>query len=109
MAGDDDEGKEKGPEGPSSDGLQTFIFSATMSKDLQQNVKRRSRPKPSKKGSKPASTLDELLLRLDFRDPEPEVIDLTPTGSVVSTLKESKLLCLSADKVCEVYLFRGFS
>ena len=59
--------------------LQTFIFSATLSKDLQQNLKlRRTRErKVTKKGSqaKPSSTLDELLLRLDFRDPEPEVID----------------------------------
>lgn len=42
---------------------------------------------------------DELLLKLDFRDPEPEVIDLSPEGGVVSTLKESQIECLSADKV----------
>lgn len=43
--------------------------------------------------------VDDLLLRLDFRDPDPEVIDLSPVGGVVSTLKESKIECLSADKV----------
>ncbi|KAF7351230.1 DEAD-domain-containing protein [Mycena sanguinolenta] len=88
------------------DGLQTFVFSATLSKDLQRNVKRRSRPKPAGKHHKrdaPASTLDDLLLRLDFRDPEPEIIDLSPKGGVVSTLKESKIECLSADK--DVYLY----
>ena len=42
---------------------------------------------------------DDLLLRLDFRDPEPEVIDLSPKGGVVSTLKEGKIECLSGDKV----------
>ncbi|CAK5274662.1 unnamed protein product [Mycena citricolor] len=94
---------------PVHDGLQTFVFSATLSKDLQQNLKRRRRSKPSnyKRGKQhePASTLDDLLLRLDFRDPEPKVIDLSPQGGVVSTLKESKIECLSADKDLYLYYF----
>jgi ATP-dependent RNA helicase DDX24/MAK5 len=86
--------------------LQTFVFSATLSKDLQRNLKRRSRPKFGKKGKvKPPSTLDDLLLRLDFRDPEPEVIDISPDGGVVSTLQESKIECLSADKDAFLYYF----
>ncbi|KAF9467758.1 P-loop containing nucleoside triphosphate hydrolase protein [Collybia nuda] len=89
------------------DSLQTFVFSATLSKDLQRNVKKHSRPKGAgkygKRNEKPASTLDDLLLRLDFRDPDPEVIDLSPVGGVVSTLKESKVECLTADK--DVYLY----
>ncbi|KAL5499261.1 MAK5 [Sanghuangporus vaninii] len=87
------------------DPLQTFIFSATLSRDLQQNLKRSKRT-PSKirsKGGKPISTLDELVSKLDFRDPEPEVIDLSPKGGVVSTLQESQVECLSADK--DVYLY----
>ncbi|KZT25757.1 DEAD-domain-containing protein [Neolentinus lepideus HHB14362 ss-1] len=81
--------------------MQTFVFSATMNKDLQRNLKIRKRSKAAK--TKPASTLDDLLLRLDFRDPEPEVIDLSPEGRVVSTLREGKIECLSADK--DVYLY----
>ncbi|KAH8107536.1 DEAD-domain-containing protein [Phellopilus nigrolimitatus] len=79
--------------GPDSAPMQTFVFSATLSQ------------KGEKKGKidKPASTLDELLLKLDFRDPEPEVIDLSPVGGAVSTLKESQVECLSADK--DVYLY----
>ena len=42
---------------------------------------------------------DDLLLRLDFRDPDPEVIDLSPVGGMVSTLQEGKIECLSGDKV----------
>ncbi|TFL01653.1 P-loop containing nucleoside triphosphate hydrolase protein [Pterulicium gracile] len=84
--------------------LQTFIFSATMSKDLQRNVKKRSRPRMTKKKA-PASTLDELLLRLDFRDPDPEIIDLSPQGGVVSTLVESKIECLADEKDAYLYYF----
>jgi hypothetical protein len=44
-----------------NDGLQTFVFSATLSKDLQRNFKKRFRPKGHKKHYKrdaaPASTL----------------------------------------------------
>jgi len=41
------------------DELQTFVFSATLSKDLQRNLKKRSRPKgdKTKKKNKPATTL----------------------------------------------------
>ncbi|KAF8171500.1 ATP-dependent RNA helicase [Pholiota molesta] len=89
------------------DGLQTFVFSATLSKDLQRNVKKKFRSKGNKKhykrDQKPATTLDDLLLRLDFRDPNPEVIDLSPVGGVVSTLQEGKIECLSGDK--DVYLY----
>ncbi|KAF8889623.1 P-loop containing nucleoside triphosphate hydrolase protein [Infundibulicybe gibba] len=94
-------------ENESKDHLQTFVFSATLSKELQRNVKKRSRPKSAgkynRRNEQPASTLDDLLLRLDFRDPDPEVIDLSPVGSVVATLKESKIECLAADK--DVYLY----
>lgn len=81
--------------------LQTFVFSATLSKDLQQNLQRRKRPvfKKKAKAAQKSSTLDELLEKLDFRDPEPEIIDLSPKGGLVSTLKESQVECLSADKV----------
>ncbi|EIN08368.1 DEAD-domain-containing protein [Punctularia strigosozonata HHB-11173 SS5] len=86
------------------DGLQTFVFSATMSKDLQRNLKqRRKSKKPFKPKTKPQTTLDDLLLRLDFRDPEPKIVDLSPEGGIVSTLKQSKVECLSADK--DVYLY----
>jgi ATP-dependent RNA helicase DDX24/MAK5 len=43
--------------------------------------------------------IDELLLKLDFRDPNPEIIDLSPEGGAVSTLQESKVECVNTDKV----------
>ncbi|KAG6335504.1 hypothetical protein ID866_3576 [Astraeus odoratus] len=81
------------------DELQTFVFSATLSKELQLNLKKRSRVN----NGKPLSTLDDLLLRLDFRDSQPHVIDLSPEGGTVSTLQLSKLECVSSDK--DVYLY----
>ena len=79
--------------------MQTFVFSATLSKELQQNLKKRWRPKGFQKNDKPPSTLDDLLSRLDFRDPEPEVVDISPRGGMVPTLKESRIECLATDKV----------
>ncbi|KAF9788333.1 ATP-dependent RNA helicase [Thelephora terrestris] len=88
-----------------NDSLQTFVFSATLSKDLQRNLRKRAKPKKSGKGSGPLTTLEDLLERLDFRDPEPEVIDLSPEGGVVSSLQESQVECLSADKDTYLYYF----
>ncbi|KAI0366851.1 DEAD-domain-containing protein [Pilatotrama ljubarskyi] len=95
---------EDSKEGVRSGELQTFVFSATLSKDLQKNLKRRSRGR-RRKNEKPASTLDDLLLRLDFRDPEPAVVDISPAGSVVATLTESKIECLMTDKDAYLYYF----
>ncbi|KAF8268903.1 ATP-dependent RNA helicase, partial [Lactarius quietus] len=95
---------------PSSDAnpkptMQTFVFSATLSKELQRNLKKRWQPKGAGKSNGPASTLDDLLLRLDFRDSEPEIIDISPEGGAVSTLKESRIECLAADKDVHLYYF----
>ncbi len=78
--------------------MQTFVFSATLSKELQQNLKKRWRHKGFQKDNS-ASTLDDLLSRLDFRDAEPEIVDISPKGGIVPTLKESKIECLATDKV----------
>lgn len=85
-------------DGNSSPPMQTFVFSATLSKELQQNLKQRWRHRGSQR-SNSASTLDDLLSRLDFRDAEPEINDLSPKGGVVPTLRESRIECLATDKV----------
>ena len=92
--------------------MQTFVFSATLSKDLQNNLKRRQ--KVGKKGGKKATALgqssflstrthadlsEDLVEILDFRDQAPEVIDLSPEGGVVKMLKESMIDCVMSDKV----------
>ncbi|THH00977.1 hypothetical protein EW026_g1631 [Hermanssonia centrifuga] len=95
--------EDQAPETASGGEMQTFVFSATLSKDLQRNLKRHA-PK-GRKNKKIASTLDDLLMRLDFRDPDPEVIDLSPAGGLVSTLKESRVDCLATDKDGYLYYF----
>ena len=42
---------------------------------------------------------DDLILRLDFRDEAPQIIDLSPEDGVVSRLQESKIECLAVNKV----------
>ncbi|KAG8802760.1 ATP-dependent RNA helicase, partial [Serendipita sp. 399] len=91
--------KEKGRGQPGH--LQTFVFSATMNKDLQKNLKRFKRTKGN--GSKGSTVADDLLLRLDFRDAQPAIIDLSPKDGVVSTFQESRVECLNTDK--DVYLY----
>ncbi|EIW66497.1 hypothetical protein TREMEDRAFT_65359 [Tremella mesenterica DSM 1558] len=83
--------------------MQTFIFSATLSKDLQQNFKRKKRG--SQKGDKKSSALEDLVERLDFRDKNPEVIDLSPEGGVVAMLKESMIECVLSEKDLFLYYF----
>ncbi|CDO70366.1 hypothetical protein BN946_scf184999.g6 [Trametes cinnabarina] len=102
--GVEDGEREDSKEGVRQGEMQTFVFSATLSKDLQKNLRRRSRGR-RRNNEKPASTLDDLLLRLDFRDPTPAVVDISPAGSVVATLTESKIECLMTDKDAYLYYF----
>lgn len=86
------------------DNMQTFIFSATLSKDLQSNLKRR-KSGPARKKAAQSTTLDDLFDRLDFRDLEPEVINLSPEGGLVRTIRESIVECLTSDKDLYLYYF----
>ncbi|EIM19858.1 P-loop containing nucleoside triphosphate hydrolase protein [Wallemia mellicola CBS 633.66] len=90
---------------PATDDMQTMVFSATLSKDLQQNLKRKRKAGSGKKKQEVKSSLDDLLMRLDFRDLEPSIIDLSPVNKVVSTLEEARVDCLSTDKDLYLYYF----
>ncbi|WVR03687.1 hypothetical protein IAU60_000682 [Kwoniella sp. DSM 27419] len=93
-------------ESSARDDMQTFVFSATLSKDLQQNLKKRyAAAAGGRRKGKKSSTLDDLVEKLDFRDSNPEVIDLSPEGGVVSTLRESMVECVVADKDLYLYYF----
>ncbi|GAA5888988.1 hypothetical protein JCM5296_002767 [Sporobolomyces johnsonii] len=88
--------------------MRTFVFSATMSKELQRNVKRKPGGKrwvPKSAEEDAMSRLDDLIDRLDFRDPNPEIIDLSPEHGLVETLKECKVECLVNEKDVHLYHF----
>ncbi|KAJ9128189.1 hypothetical protein QFC24_000481 [Naganishia onofrii] len=82
------------------DDMQTFVFSATLSKDLQTNLKRGNWRGRKGKGGK-----NDLLQRLDFRDTKPALIDISPEGGLVATLRESIVECLNTDKDLYLYYF----
>ncbi|EFP75857.1 ATP-dependent RNA helicase [Puccinia graminis f. sp. tritici] len=85
--------------------IRTMVFSATMDKNLQINLKKRSfKGKPPAVGGSipPADPMHDLLEQIDFRDPHPELIDLTPQGRMVGGLKECKIECVLKDK--DLYL-----
>ncbi|QRW19150.1 DEAD/DEAH box helicase [Rhizoctonia solani] len=88
---------------PANTEMQTFVFSATMSKELQINLSRRSTKRKNK--DQKGSTLDDLLMKLDFRDPNPAIVDLSPEYGKVSTLTESRIECVSGDKDFYLYYF----
>ncbi|KAI5479656.1 DEAD (asp-glu-ala-asp) box containing, RNA helicase [Pseudohyphozyma bogoriensis] len=89
---------------PARPDMRTFVFSATMSKDLQRNLKRNRRVKPGQPEDG-MSSLDDLLLKLDFRDEDPEIIDLSPEGGLSETLKECKIECMMPEKDAYLYHF----
>lgn len=84
--------------------MQTFIFSATFSKDLQHNLKRANRLKGRRKGQN-ASTLEELLGSIDFRDDDPFMIDQSTSTRIAHNVMEVKLECLAKDKDLFLYYF----
>lgn len=81
--------------------MRTFVFSATMSKELQLNLKRKggTRKFIPRANEGEMTSLDDLLDKLDFRDPDPDIIDLSPEHGLVETLKECKIECLQQEKV----------
>ncbi|PLW51421.1 hypothetical protein PCASD_00386 [Puccinia coronata f. sp. avenae] len=82
--------------------IRTMVFSATMDKNLQINLKKKSLQRKTPAVGAPAPPEDpmhDLLEQIDFRDPHPELIDLTPEGRMVGGLKECKLNVYSKIKL----------
>ncbi|CAG8442223.1 2031_t:CDS:10 [Ambispora gerdemannii] len=88
---------------------QTFIFSATLDKNLKENLKKKKKhfKNTLKKFevNKTRATMKELMERLEFTDPDPIFIDITPEHVVSSTLQESKIDCLTTEKDVYIYYF----
>ncbi|CAG8779772.1 21148_t:CDS:2, partial [Dentiscutata erythropus] len=71
---------------------------ATLDSNLNENLKHKWRNNSRKKDQKSKGTMAELMQRLEFYDPDPIFIDITPKDSVAETLQESKIDCLVKDK-----------
>nr|CAG8433417.1 13248_t:CDS:10 [Entrophospora candida] len=85
---------------------QTFVFSATLDKTLKEKLKQKKGfMTKNPKNNNSSGTLDELMQKLEFRDPDPVYVDITPENAVVTTLQESKIDCLAKDKDLYVYYF----
>ncbi|KAI8883890.1 P-loop containing nucleoside triphosphate hydrolase protein [Backusella circina FSU 941] len=78
---------------------QTFIFTATLSKDIRFNVKSK------KKKVKNTGTMEDLLSRIEFADSDPALVDMTSETMVASRLLEAKIDCIHTDKDLYVYYF----
>ncbi|KAI3626233.1 hypothetical protein CBS9595_001594 [Malassezia furfur] len=87
---------------PANDAMQTLVFSATMAKALQQNVRKKQWRK-KRRAVEPTNTLDDLLSRVDFRDAEPAVVELVPERRVAANLLEAKIECVNKEK--DTYLY----
>ncbi|KAG9296070.1 hypothetical protein G9A89_011922 [Geosiphon pyriformis] len=86
---------------------QTFVFSATLDKNLKEDLKRRKffkAAKPKILDSKRV-TMEALMKRLDFKDHDPVFVDITPEDVVAASLQESKIQCWVKDKDIYLYYF----
>ncbi|CAO0793263.1 unnamed protein product [Mucor circinelloides] len=80
---------------------QTFIYTATLSKDLRFNVKAKKKKLPVKA----TNTMEDLLRRIEFADEDPALVDMTSENVVASRLLEAKVDCVNTDKDLYVYYF----
>ncbi|KAL7308273.1 ATP-dependent RNA helicase [Mucor circinelloides] len=80
---------------------QTFIYTATLSKDLRFNVKAKKKKLPVKA----TNTMEDLLRRIEFADEDPALVDMTSENVVASRLLEAKIDCVNTDKDLYVYYF----
>ncbi|KAI8139452.1 P-loop containing nucleoside triphosphate hydrolase protein [Fennellomyces sp. T-0311] len=79
---------------------QTFVFTATLGKELRYNIKARK-----KSGKKAPGSMEDLLERLELIDKDPALVDITPDSVVASRLVEAKIDCLKNEKDLYVYYF----
>ncbi|KAJ1955826.1 ATP-dependent RNA helicase [Linderina pennispora] len=82
---------------------QTFVFSATLLKDMQFRAHRAPKKKNANK-PKPGS-MEDLILRVGFQDPKPFFVDVTRADATAATLTEARIDCLAAERDIYLYYF----
>ncbi|KAJ1748418.1 ATP-dependent RNA helicase [Coemansia sp. RSA 1821] len=85
---------------------QTFVFSATLLKDMQL-VARRQSSKTAKRnrGQPEPGSMEDLIERVGFQDAEPAFVDVTQATATAQTLVETRIDCLANEKDYYLYYF----
>ncbi|KAI9284564.1 P-loop containing nucleoside triphosphate hydrolase protein [Umbelopsis sp. AD052] len=84
--------------------LQTLVFTATLSNSLRFDVKKRKVGKKSK-GKAIAGSMEDLVERLELKNKDPAIVDITTSTAVASKLVEAKIDCLNTEKDVFLYYF----
>ncbi|KAG0198529.1 ATP-dependent RNA helicase [Mortierella sp. GBA30] len=83
---------------------QTFIFTATLSKELSLNLsKKKNRAKSAEQNAE--GTMEDLMERIEFHDEVPAFVNVASDKIVASRLLEGKIDCLTAEKDLYLYYF----
>ncbi|KAI9714154.1 MAG: hypothetical protein M1812_006482 [Candelaria pacifica] len=81
---------------------QTLVFSATFNKGLQRKLAGRIKPGGGDLMDKKES-MEYLLKKLNFREPEPKFVDVNPISQMAEGLKEGLVECAGTEK--DLYLY----
>ncbi|CAO3565128.1 unnamed protein product [Mortierella alpina] len=83
---------------------QTFIFTATMSKELSLNLtKKKNHAKSAVQNNE--GSMEDLMERIEFHDESPVFINVSSDKIMASKLLEAKIDCLTAEKDLYLYYF----
>ncbi|KAJ1733759.1 ATP-dependent RNA helicase, partial [Coemansia biformis] len=78
---------------------QTFVFSATLLKDMQLTKRKISQKAQKRNAGRPQpGTMGDLVERVGFQDKQPVFVDVTLADATARTLTESRIDCLASDK-----------
>ncbi|KAF9352316.1 ATP-dependent RNA helicase [Mortierella sp. AD094] len=83
---------------------QTFIFTATLSKELSLNLSKKKNSAKSADQSAEGS-MEDLMERIEFHDESPAFVRIASDKIVASTLLEAKIDCLTTEKDLYLYYF----
>lgn len=99
---DDVTGEDQASEAPASlETRQTLVFSATFDRGLQKKLSGKQNRKQNLLGNK--ETMEYLLSKLNFREDDPQFIDVNPVHQMASGLKEGVVQCGDTEK--DLYLY----
>ncbi|KAG0057160.1 ATP-dependent RNA helicase [Gryganskiella cystojenkinii] len=84
---------------------QTFIFTATLSKELSLNLSKKRNRAKANDDQNAEGTMEDLMARLEFHDETPAFVKILSDKIVAATLLEGKIDCLTTEKDLYLYYF----